>query len=70
MRELRETMETFDPKQAAQELGGWGGWWRNRFRENADKARRVLADVRSMIAERRIKRNPGAAGLDLWGRLP
>jgi hypothetical protein len=51
-------------------MTNWGGWWRNRYRENPDKARRVLAELAGMIRERRIKRNPGAAGLDLWGRTP
>ncbi len=70
MQELKETLDQFDPAQAKTELDGWGGWWRNRFRENADKARRVLADIRTMITEARIKRSPGAAASDLWARLP
>ena len=51
-------------------MENWGGWWRNRYREDPEKARRVLAEVRSMIRERRIHTNPGAAGKDLWSRLP
>ena len=51
-------------------MKNWGGWWRNRFRENPSKAARVLAELASMVKERRINRNPGAAGLDLWNRLP
>ena len=51
-------------------LKNWGGWWRNRYRENPDKARRVLAELGSMVKERRVKRNAGAAGLDLWKRFP
>ncbi len=69
MSELRATLERFDEKKAHVELETWGGWWRNRFRENADKARRVLAELRSMVAEGRVKRNAGAAGKDLWGRF-
>jgi hypothetical protein len=67
---LHETLHRFSPAKATAELRNWGGWWRNRFRENPDKARRVLADVGSMVREHRIRRNPGAAGLDLWNRLP
>ena len=59
-----------NPKRADTELANWGGWWTNRFRENPDKARRVLAEVASMVRERRITSNPGAAAFDLWKRLP
>ncbi len=55
---------------AARELANWGGWWRNRFREDHAKADRVLAEVLSMVRERRITFSPGAAAVDLWGRLP
>jgi hypothetical protein len=58
------------PAVAKRELGNWGGWWRNRFRESPDKATRVLAEVRSMIREGRVRQNPGAAAVDLWSRLP
>ena len=54
-------MPTSSPKTAKAELVNWGGWWRNRFREDADKARRVLAEINSMIKEHRILENPGAA---------
>ncbi len=70
MTELKQTLEKFDRRKAKTELDGWGGWWRNRFREDPDKARRILADLRTMITEHRIKVSPGAAANDLWARLP
>ena len=68
--ELKEAFTAWQPKLAAAELVNWGGWWRNRFRENPDKARRVLADIASLIREGRITDNAGAAAVDLWKRLP
>ena len=70
LEDLRQAIAAYSPERAAAELTNWGGWWRNRFRENPAKARRVLAELRSMIRERRIRRNPGAAAKDLWERLP
>ena len=70
MEDVKATMEGFSPKFASAELENWGGWWRNRFRESPDKARRVLAEIHSMVKERRIQTNPGAAATDLWSRLP
>jgi hypothetical protein len=70
LEEVSQTMAAFTPDAARTELANWGGWWRNRFRESPDKARRVLADIRSMVRERRITQNPGAAAADLWKRLP
>jgi hypothetical protein len=70
LKELSEGFHRFSPKDAVAESKNWGGWWRNRYRENPDKAQRVLNEVLSMIKERKIKRNPGAAGVDLWNRLP
>ena len=62
---------TFDANIATGlELTNWGGWWRNRYRENPDKARRVLADIRSLVRERKVLGSPGAAAFDLWARLP
>ncbi len=58
------------PGSAARELQLWGGWWRLRFREDPDKCRTILADVQSMIRERRLTGRPGAACVDLWHRLP
>jgi hypothetical protein len=68
--EVREVLGAASPQIAQQELANWGGWWRNRFRENAPKAARVLAEIRGMILERRVHTNPGAAASDLWRRLP
>ena len=68
--DVLEAYALWDPEWASRELEEWGGWWRNRVRENADKARRVLADIRSMIRERKIMQDPGKAAYDLWNRLP
>lgn len=70
LEDLRTALSGFSPGQATAEMENWGGWWRNRFREDPAKARRVLGELASMIRERKIRRNPGAAGLDLWKRLP
>jgi len=70
LEDLRRAIAVYSPARAQAELTNWGGWWRNRFRENPAKARRILAELRSMIRERRIRRNPGAAAKDLWERLP
>ena len=69
LKDLVLTFADFDQKQSSQELTNWGGWWRLRFREDPGKARRVLAEVRSMITEKRIRRNVGAAAKDLWERF-
>ncbi len=68
--DVARVMDGWRPKEATRELGTWGGWWRNRFREKPDKARMVLADVKVMIDERRIRQSPGAMASDLWKRLP
>ena len=70
MAELQRILEALHPDIAESELTNWGGWWRNRYREDPDKTRRVLAEVAGMSRERRILKNPGAAALDLWKRLP
>jgi hypothetical protein len=70
LEQLQSAIQRYSPANAAAEMQNWGGWWRNRFRENPAKARRVLAELASMVKEHRINRNPGAAGLDLWNRLP
>ena len=70
MGEVREVFQRSHPGLAEAELANWGGWWRNRYRENAAKARRVLAEIGAMIKERRVTANPGAAAIDLWKRLP
>ena len=68
--DLLTSLRRFDPKLASAELTNWGGWWRNAFRSNPAKTRRVLAELSSMIAEHRVHTNPGAAAADLWKRLP
>jgi hypothetical protein len=70
MDDLGEVFRLFSPDTAEGEMENWGGWWRNRFRESPDKARRVLAEARSMVKEGTIRKTPGAAGADLWKRLP
>jgi hypothetical protein len=51
------------------EMANWGGRWRNRYREDSDKAMRVLAELKSMHKEGRIVRNAGACADDLWRRF-
>ena len=68
--DVHDQLTSFSPKEANSELTNWGGWWRNRFRESPDRARRVLAEIGSMCRERRILSSPGAAAADLWTRLP
>ena len=68
--ELLVVLERYSPASAQAELTNWGGWWRNAFRTDPDKSRRVLADTNNMISEGRITSNPGAAAADLWRRLP
>jgi hypothetical protein len=68
--ELAEAFARWSPTAASQELTNWGGWWRKAFRSSPDKAGRVLAEINSMIRERRILKSPGRAAADLWKRLP
>jgi len=67
---VMEVIAAWSPKEGSKELTNWGGWWRNRFREDPGKARRILAEIRGMIREHRITGSPGAAAGDLWKRLP
>ena len=67
---LERVLKPTGKRQAGLELTNWGGWWRNRFRAQPDKARRVLAEVHSMLKEGRVRKNAGAAAVDLWARLP
>jgi hypothetical protein len=69
MRDLAQALTLHSAPKAKLELANWGGWWRNRYRENPAQARRVLAELASMIRERRIHKNTGAAGKDLWTRF-
>jgi hypothetical protein len=67
---LEATLKPTGARKTALEMDNWGGWWRNRFRENPDKARRVINDVASMVKEGRVIKSFGAAAVDLWKRLP
>ena len=68
--DVLQAMSQFSPSVGQEEISQWGGCWRNRFREAPAKARRILAEIRCMVRERRIHSNPGAAANDLWQRLP
>ncbi len=70
MRDLHDMLIKHNPDAAESELTNWGGWWRNRFRTHPAKAHRVLAELLCLVKEGRIRKTPGAAGMDLWGRLP
>ena len=69
MGDVLRLFEQCGPQVQEKEMTNWGGWWRNRYREDAGKAKRVLAEVRSMLREGKIRRNPGAAAQDLWKRF-
>lgn len=51
------------------EMAHCGSRWRRRIKENPDKMRRVLADVRAMQKEGMAIKNPGAYAEDLWKRF-
>ena len=70
LKDVTEVMGKWRPAAAEAELENWGGWWRNRHRQNADKARRVLAEIGALVKEGRVDKSPGAAAVDLWKRLP
>ncbi len=70
MDEINTLLAQFNPETAASEMDTWGGWYRRRYRENPDKATRVLADIRVTTREGRIRTSPGRAFHDLWKRLP
>ena len=42
--------------------------WLSRAESEPDKFDRVLAEVRTMVIEKRIIKTPGAAAEDLWKR--
>lgn len=69
LNEVTAVMARWSPKKAEKELANYGGWWRNRFRENADRAWRIIAEVGAMITEGRITKDPGKTAMDLWGRF-
>jgi len=49
LKDLREALGRFSAKKATAELENWGGWWRNRYRENPAKAQRVLAELQGPV---------------------
>ena len=69
LEEMARVLARFNPKQAEEEMVNWGGRWRNRYREDANKAWRVMAELTAMIKENRITRNAGACADDLWRRF-
>lgn len=67
---LGEVLGRYDPKWAKEELTQSGPWWRMKFREDADKMMRVLADVENRIKEgHAFERNPAAYAVDNWKRF-
>jgi hypothetical protein len=70
LEQLETLLKPTGARKTALEMANWGGWWRNRFRENPDKTRRVIADVANMVKEGRVIKGFGAAAVDLWKRLP
>jgi hypothetical protein len=61
-------MDRWQKGHGKKELASSGAWWRLAFRQDAQLARRVLADTLGAIKESRIKENPGAHAVDLWRR--
>lgn len=61
-------MESWRKGSSKAELMNSGGGWRSRFRQNPDLVQRVMAEIRCMIREGKIKKHPGAAAVDLWNR--
>jgi hypothetical protein len=67
--EVAETMEQWSPAKEKKEMANYGGWWRNRYREDSNKAWRVIGELRSMVNEHRITKDPGRCAMDLWKRF-
>ncbi len=70
LEELEEVLTRFNPKKSEAEMASWGGWWRNRLREDPRKAKNILGDIKSAVLEGRVKVHPGKMAVDLWKRLP
>lgn len=67
---VAEVMTRYSPKFAANELKNSGAWWRMKFRQDEDKACRVLAETERAIKEgETFSENPGAYAVDLWKRF-
>lgn len=67
--DVMQVINAWRPGAASEELGRWGGWWRNRHRESPDKARRVLAEINALVKASQITSSPGRAAQDLWRRF-
>lgn len=61
-------MENWRKGSSKGEQSQSGAFFRMSYRKSPDLARRVLAEVHSMVKEGRIKFNPGSAFVDLWSR--
>jgi hypothetical protein len=60
----------WDAEWAKAEMKNSGGWWVSKFRQDQDKACRVLAEINRMIKEGvSFSENPGACAVDLWKRF-
>lgn len=66
--DVRDMMESWKKGSSQAELTGSGAWWRMSYRTNPSLMVRILAEVRCMIKEDKIKFNPGSAAVDLWTR--
>jgi hypothetical protein len=62
-------METWKKGSSKAELANSGGWWRQAFRADPKLMRQVLAEILSMVKERKIIETPGQAAVDWWQRL-
>jgi hypothetical protein len=68
--EAARVLAGFDRTWAKMEMENSGAWWRMKFRQDPDKAARVLAEIHRMIKEGvAFTENPGAAAVDLWKRF-
>jgi hypothetical protein len=68
MKDVAEVMDAWKPGHSKNELTGSGAWWRLGYRINRDLAEKVLAEIKVMVKERKIKFNPGSTAVDLWTR--
>jgi hypothetical protein len=66
--DVRAMMEAWKPGSGKTELSGSGAWWRLSYRQSPDLMQRILAEVRCLVKEGRIKINPGSAAVDLFNR--
>ena len=64
----RQLIEDYRELCGAESLARYGGAWRLRMREDPRLVQRVIAVVRVMKREGRIRVDAGAAAHDLWKR--